>query len=104
MMSVVPKTLEEFKKSLDSDLPVNSWPLALKAMWWDFKNNWEKSHDIAQELNTEMGSWIHGYLHRKEGDRFNANYWYGRIGKPYPSESLQEEQDRLVKTILGDYA
>jgi len=24
------------------------------------------------------GSWVHAYLHRKEGDQGNAAYWYGR--------------------------
>ena len=28
------------------------------------------------------GSWVHAYLHRKEGDLCNAGYWYRRAGRP----------------------
>lgn len=100
-MSKIPGTTEEFRECLDNDQPGKAWPPALKAIWWDFKNNWERSHDIAQDLHNETGSWLHAYLHRKEGDRFNANYWYGRIGRPYPSESLAEEQQQLLLHILN---
>ncbi len=40
------------------------------------------------------------YLHRKEGDNGNANYWYIKADKKIPSVSLAEEWENIVKALL----
>jgi len=47
------------------------------------------------------GSWVHAYLHRKEGDQGNAAYWYNRAGKPVCRESLDGEWLSIVEGLLG---
>ncbi len=91
---------EIFQESLSQSNPSTGWPSALRALWWDAKGNWSASHDIAQELHTSMGSWIHAYLHRKEGDDWNAGYWYRQAGKPFPESSLDQEFQELLQTNL----
>lgn len=92
--------MEEFNATLTWASAPASWSEGLRAMWFDAKGDWEASHNIAQDLHTVNGSWIHAYLHRKEGDRFNAGYWYGRAGKKFPEISLEEEQRQLVAYFL----
>ena len=70
-------------------------------MWWDVKGNWKASHDIAQDMSSPDGSWIHAYLHRKEGDSFNADYWYRKAERSFPKVSLEEEQKELLAYFLG---
>ena len=90
----------DFKSSLDSDnAPEGLSPLLL-ALWYDGKNDWERSHDIAQDIHTNDGSWIHAYLHRKEGDPGNAAYWYRKAGKLVPTVSLEKEWEEIVKVLL----
>lgn len=98
----LPKNYNEFQDSLSDRNPQENWPEGLKALWYDAKNDWEGSHDIAQEMHNDLGSWIHGYLHRKEGDEFNAGYWYRKVGKPFPKISLEEEFQELVEFALRD--
>jgi hypothetical protein len=43
---------------------------------------------------------IHAYLHRKEGDIWNADYWYSKAGKKRPSVSLQQEWEIITKNLL----
>ena len=69
-------------------------------MWYDGKGDWGKAHDIAQDIRTAEGSWIHAYLHRKEGDAGNAAYWYHRANQPVCKTSLEEEWETIVKTLL----
>jgi hypothetical protein len=99
-MQICRMTFEDFKSTLSSSNPPADLSDLLKAMWYDGKDNWEKAHNIAQEIASEDGSWIHAYLHRKEGDHGNAAYWYHRAGKPIPRVSLQEEWKQIVTGLL----
>lgn len=95
-----PQDYKAFRETLSSAHPPADWPLDLQALWWEAKGDWEASHEIAQDLHTPMGSWIHAYLHRKEGDRFNAGYWYRQAGRPFPDNSLPEELKEMVVFVL----
>ena len=93
-------TYDEFMSSLSSSNPPANIPDVLKALWYDGKNDWESSHNIAQDINDINGSWVHAYLHRKEGDISNARYWYSRAGKREPHVSLKQEWEELVKHFI----
>jgi hypothetical protein len=73
----------------------------LKALWFDAKGEWEKSHNIVQDMETREAALIHAYLHRKEGDIWNADYWYAKSNSKRPDVSLEEEWMKLVKQFLG---
>jgi hypothetical protein len=90
---------DEFISSLKLNEPPQKITPVLKALWYDGKGDWEGSHNIAQEITDKNGSWIHAYLHRKEGDISNARYWYSMAGKSLPNQSLQAEWDDLVKNF-----
>ena len=96
----LPETISAFRKSLEKSTPPDHWPETLKSLWYDARGNWEASHDIAQEVHSGMGSWIHGYLHWKEGDRWNAGYWYRKAGRPFPEHSLEDEFEILLHSAL----
>ncbi len=93
-------TYKEFLESLKEKNPPDISPY-LKSLWYDKKDNWHKAHEIAQDIHNEEGSWIHAYLHRVEGDKWNANYWYSRAGKQMPEVSLEDEWKSLVKHFLA---
>ncbi|WP_349351391.1 MULTISPECIES: hypothetical protein [unclassified Flagellimonas] len=97
---MIPDNHEAFEATLDQTAPPEEWPEALQSLWFDANGDWESSHNIAQDLQSTMGSWIHAYLHRKEGDEWNARYWYDRAGKPFPNYSLEEELKVLVEANL----
>jgi hypothetical protein len=94
-------TLQEFKNSLNNASPAKELSDLLQAMWYDGKGDWEASHNIAQEIHSKEGSWIHAYLHRKEGDSGNAAYWYTKAGKKFPAIGLKEEWDELSHYFLS---
>lgn len=89
-----------FKNSLALNTPPAIASVYLKAMWQDAKGNWNKAHDLIQDLPDKDAAWIHAYLHRKEGDLWNADYWYRRAGKKRPEVSLEEEWEQLVQAFL----
>ena len=92
--------LQEFKDSLNNDTPPAGVDLALQALWYEAKGNWDTAHNIAQEKDDKIGAWVHAYLHRREGDNWNADYWYRRAGKTMPNQTLDEEWANIVETLL----
>lgn len=94
-------TFTEFKQSLTQSSPPSDLSTLLKAMWHDGKEDWESAHNLAQDVTTNDGSWVHAYLHRKEGDNANASYWYHRANRKMPSYSLKEEWKNISKELLG---
>ena len=91
---------EQFKASMSDPLPPAGIPSSLAALWYAGKGDWEQAHNIAQDLPTREGSWVHAYLHRVEGDEWNANYWYNRADRKMPGVTLQQEWEQIVKTML----
>ena len=93
-------TLEQFKATLKEAAP-SVGDAALRALWYDAKGDWTKAHEIAQEIDDQIGAWVHAYLHRKEGDAANAAYWYNRAGRPIRRDQpLDAEWDNIVSTLL----
>lgn len=91
-----------FFSSIEQDQPPSQLSLHLESLWWDAKGNWDKAHHLADRVIEDSdGDWIHAYLHRKEGDSFNAGYWYNRAGKPRFKGSLEEEWEQLTRYFLG---
>lgn len=89
--------LKKFTQMLEENIePVISSKYLL-LHWYDYKGNWDKAHQIVQDIPDSNAAWIHAYLHRKEGDLSNAGYWYSRAGKKSPKTSLNEEWKILVK-------
>ena len=50
------------------------------SMDYDHKGEWNKAHEILQNVKGELACRIYAYLHRKEGDMDNALVWYRYTG------------------------
>jgi len=96
------KKLEQFKESIKPNTsPDAGLSLELKAMWYEKAGNWDKAHDLCNEIGGKRGDWVHAYLHRVEGDQWNAGYWYDRAGEKMPAHiSLEQEWDDMVSQFL----
>jgi hypothetical protein len=94
-------TFEQFQQSLSEHAPPAELDRALAGLWWDAKGDWNKAHESAQEDEGVAASWVHAYLHRKEGDTSNAGYWYRRARRSPSHAKLQEEWMEIVQTLLA---
>lgn len=74
-----------------------------KALWFAKKGNWDEAHNIAQDIHTHMGSWIHALLHLIEGDVGNANYWFHKARRPTQRISeIDSLWDMIAAEVLGN--
>ena len=96
-----PSNYTEFQNTLEFNLPNEDWTEDLKSIWYEAKGDWQASHNIAQDIHSELGNWIHAYLHRKERDDWNAKYWYQQANRPFPKLTLDEEFKELVAFVLN---
>ena len=94
-------TSDDFQQSLTATEQPAGLTLALAGLWWDAKGDWTRAHESAQQDEGRDGSWVHAYLHRKEGDQGNAAYWYSRADKPVCREPLDVEWLGIARALLG---
>jgi hypothetical protein len=92
--------LDAFRRSLADAAPPTGLVPALAALWCDAKGDFDGAHNLAQSDDSAAGSWVHAYLHRKEGDAGNAAYWYRRAGKPICREPLELEWEAIATALL----
>jgi hypothetical protein len=97
-------TIDELRASVHAESPPADLPPLLKALWWDAKGNFDRAHEIAQDEEAgQEAAWVHAYLHRKEGDRDNAGYWYRRARQPPPEGSSGDEWRQIATVLLHRY-
>ena len=96
------ETISEFRQRVDqAPEPPPDLDPCLRALWLGRRDAWEASHDIVNDIDTPLGSWIHAWLHRVEGDLSNAAYWYRLAGRPVAEGDLEEEWRELVEAALS---
>jgi hypothetical protein len=88
-------TFEEFEAAEEGQLSG-----LLLALWFDRRGEWDRAHEVAQAIEDRDGSWVHAYLHRKQGDQGNAAYWYRQAGRPVATGPLTEESEAIVRELL----
>lgn len=94
-------TIDEFRSSASEVAPPADLGFALQALWWERKGDWRQAHELVQHHEgTPDCDWVHGYLHRQEGDMPNASGWYGRVGRPLPIIPLAEEWSLIATELL----
>lgn len=94
-------TFAEFKDSLKLTKQPEGLSIHLQSLWFDGKGDWFKAHSLVDSLSGGEAAHIHAYLHRKEGDIGNADYWYRKAAQSRPAFDLDQEWEMLVKKILN---
>ena len=94
-------TAEKFRASLAGPAPPGGLPASVEALWWDAKGDWARAHGLIDELETPDAMAVHAYLHRKEGQDWNADYWYRRAGRKFNRPHLDDEWEALVEGLAA---
>ena len=74
----------------------------LQALWYDGAGDWNRAHEIVQNLDHSNAARIHAYLHRKEGDAWNARYWHRQAGTRFPENTSTEQEWRTLVRLFVD--
>ena len=87
------------KLSLDgSDAAGQTYAAAVKSAFHLWNDSLDLSHELSQEIHTPTGSYLHGIMHRMEGDYSNAKYWFRQAGvHPIHQPLLQQAKARMTE-------
>ena len=94
-------TAEKLAESTQQPAPPAELLPLLEALWWEAKGDWTRAHEIAQNIHTRDAAWVHAYLHRREGDQWNAGYWYRNAGRPVSTLPLDDEWREIAAALLA---
>jgi hypothetical protein len=95
------EAVSHFVESLASDAPPEGLTPLAQALWHDGRGAWDRAHAMVQAEASPEAAAVHAYLHRKEGDLANADYWYARAARSRPAIALEREWRELVAAALG---
>ncbi|MFN7629409.1 MAG: hypothetical protein ACK5PZ_21495 [Pirellula sp.] len=60
----------------------------LEALMWVRVGQIDQAHGIVESATRGIEAYIHGVVHRMEGDYWNAKYWFRQVRAPQLVESL----------------
>jgi hypothetical protein len=92
--------LKAFRDSLSESSAPATLSSALLGLWLDANGDWDGAHRAVQSESSGDATWVHAYLHRKEGDLSNAAHWYTKTGRSASVVSLDQEWESIATSVL----
>ncbi len=77
-------------------IPENRLSEWLSALWL-VAGDLDRSHSLSQSIDNREGSYLHGIMHRREGDFGNAQYWFRRVGSHPVFAELMRQSGGLYR-------
>ncbi|SDS14946.1 hypothetical protein SAMN05444162_0842 [Paenibacillaceae bacterium GAS479] len=93
--------LQELQPLSDQELDRRQQLLGLVSGLYLRNGSLDRSHELSQDLDGREGSYLHGMIHRIEGDYSNAKYWFRLAGAHPCAEALQRRAVELVEGTPG---
>ena len=72
----------------------------LRSALWLAAGDLDRSHGISQGIENADGSFLHGIMHRREGDFSNAKYWFRRAGSHAIEHTIASETGQLYADAM----
>jgi hypothetical protein len=88
----------ELDREIERLLP-DTDPLKSALFLWN--DNLTRAHEIAQEIKTQTGSYLHGIMHRREPDYENSKYWFHKVGEHPNFPAVRATALELLKEKFG---
>ena len=89
-----------FVETLKADAPPPDAEVALRALWYDARDQPESAMRAASFDDNHLCKRVRAYLYRKQGEVHEARLWYWRSGAREWEGSLESEWEDIVKAVL----
>lgn len=79
-------------------------PPAVQAGLWLYVDDLNRSHTLSQDIHSPTGSYWHAIMHRREGDFWNAKYWFRKVGSHPVIDQIGYDPSDFVEACEKDQA
>ena len=69
-----------WNRKLSHRIEAADLPPAVASALLLWNDDLDASHTLSQGLPDPFGCWLHGTMHRREGDFSNSKYWFRKVG------------------------
>ena len=69
-----------WNRELSQRIEAADLPPAVASALLLWNDDLDASHTLSQGLPDPFGCWLHGTMHRREGDFSNSKYWFRKVG------------------------
>ncbi|MFN7877578.1 MAG: hypothetical protein ACK5PB_19835 [Pirellula sp.] len=69
-----------------------------EALIWLRAGSIQRAHELVQDASTGFQAYIHGMIHRLEGDYWNAKYWFRNAGRNTVGQII--ERINVLETMV----
>jgi len=102
------KSNDALVDSLQEAMELSNTPVGgnIEALLYMRIGQMEPSHINVQDAQRSIGAYIHGVLHRMEGDYWNAKYWFDRVRDPRLLDRIRDlirEFSQAQGSVLEDW-
>ena len=93
-----------WNRELSSRIAAADLPPAVASALLLWNDDLDASHTLSQALPDRLGSWLHGAMHRREGDYANSKYWFRKVGAPPGFALLAQRAAEVIPATGGRQA
>ena len=93
-----------WKRELSRQVAAADLPPALASALLLWNDDLDASHALSQGLPDRFGSWLHGAMHRRDGDFPNSKYWFRRVGNHAGFAQMARRAGEMLATAGGQPA
>jgi hypothetical protein len=99
-ISYPPETQSLEKRIASMNMSADS---VIAALLWLRIGEIDRSHRIVQHESSAVGSYLHGMVHRLEGDYWNAKYWFRQVREPQLISAITDSVVAILeeRRLLG---
>ena len=97
-----PKT--PWNRELSRRIAAADLPPALASALLLWNDDLDASHTLSQGLPDRFGSWLHGAMHRREGDFPNSKYWFRKVGTHAGFAQMSQRAAEVLAKASGQPA
>lgn len=70
--------------------------ICCRSLFHLWNDDLDRSHQLSQNVQEPLGSYLHGMMHRREGDFSNAKFWFSKAGATEAIDGPMYDQGKTI--------
>ena len=93
---------EPWRRELGERVAAADLPPVVASALLLWNDDLDASHTLSQGLPNAFGNWLHGAMHRREGDFANSKYWFRKVGTHAGFAAMTQRAAAVIAAAGGE--